>query len=431
MSSDQLFAIKVAMHVVSLVVAVIAAVLALLAAAADSKRNETRRQRFNEIAKALESAPITQLPQTIINWLIARRYVFEAISKWGTHSWSGAIIMGGTAGFAWWLLPDTVPHRFVPVMAKIAVLLLLVTYVLDWKHWFPRLARGLEVLWRTLLLLVAIAFGWMVIETLRHSSSFSTHLSAALVAFGLSLVLADNTRGVLDSGHFCLRGSYFTAPETDIQIGAIAIAAGTSVLITLMGYWTGRLAEPNTFLLPLPQLVLSNLVFDSATVSFTLWVFQQYRLSIAIILEIFVSALFACASLWFGLVGTSVELSIQQVCSVLYGRSIDGDGLSIGPHFWIMHTTFVPTVIYSVIIAVAGVAKLIAIAVAKFVKQGAKPHISPIQYIGLTAAVFLALFQGIAQLAGDFEEKARIHEDAINKTPSFQHDAPVDQRLSW
>lgn len=181
----------------------------------------------------------------------------------------------------------------------------------------------------------------------------------------------------------------------------------------------GRIAEPLSAALPLPQLILSNIIFDGATISFTIWVLQKFPLGTAIVLDILVSGMFACGSLWCGLVGTSTELSLRQVLRVLFFSSSDGSRISLGPHFWIMHSTFMPTLIYLSTIAVAYVAKVVSIGIAKFLKRGANPHGSSLQYIGFTTAILVAVLQGLAQIVGDFEDRAKAKEVTISKSQTF------------
>lgn len=97
------------------------------------------------------------------------------------------------------------------------------------------------------------------------------------------------------------------------------------------------------------RVFLVNALFDSWTIVFTIYVMKwvvtsrflsaALRIVIAFTLDILVAAAFAVAGLYLSLVGTPYAKSIPEVLDVLVAfNKLDG-------FFWVMHTTFIPTVL--------------------------------------------------------------------------------------
>lgn len=102
----------------------------------------------------------------------------------------------------------------------------------------------------------------------------------------------------------------------------------------------------------------------------------------------------ACGSVYFGVIGTANSLSVRQTLNVLVGLSAGGTGWEIGPYFWAMHTTFIPTLFYLSVILLCWIGKLLVLPVAGVLSKGSavdKPHHLTAGLLLLVVAVFAAL----------------------------------------
>ena len=142
------------------------------------------------------------------------------------------------------------------------------------------------------------------------------------------------------------------------------------------------------------QMLISNVLLDGVTLLATFalitWAVREkawLRIPIAIFLDVLVACLLACASLYIGLVFTEDELTLTAVINILIGKAAGGDHYELGPYFWAMHTTFLPTLAYLFIILVAWLGKTILIPFEWFLGKG-KAHRNP---LGLTASLFVLL----------------------------------------
>ncbi len=143
-------------------------------------------------------------------------------------------------------------------------------------------------------------------------------------------------------------------------------------------FWTfsalvlGQVLEPSA---PVPQtfqLLFVNTVLDSLTIVATLWLLMfAFRhasgwltapvLVFAIGMDILLAALFAVLSLYLGLLGNpEFALTIRECVSVLWGLSPDGSVREFGPYFWVMHTVFLPTMVYLGMLMIVLIARLTA-----------------------------------------------------------------------
>lgn len=146
----------------------------------------------------------------------------------------------------------------------------------------------------------------------------------------------------------------------------LASAMCLSFVITYLSFCVGHMAKPEA---PVPQtfqMLLSNVIFDGATVFATVmiltWAVSKssfLRLPIAIVVDMVIGAILACCSLHFGLVFSKNALTVPEVMNVLIARSRSGSHFELSPYFWAMHTTFLPTLFYLLVILLCWVAKAI------------------------------------------------------------------------
>lgn len=176
--------------------------------------------------------------------------------------------------------------------------------------------------------------------------------------------------------------------ENTILLGQ---ALGVSFVITLFAFLVGNLISPDAHVPQTWQMLISNVLLDGVTLLATFalitWAVREkawLRIPIAILLDVLVACILAFASLYVGLVFTENELTVTAVFNILIGKAASGDHYELGPYFWAMHTTFLPTLAYLFIILVAWLGKTILIPFEWFLGKG-KAHRNP---LGLTATLF-------------------------------------------
>jgi len=156
-------------------------------------------------------------------------------------------------------------------------------------------------------------------------------------------------------------------------------------------------------------MLFVNVVCDGLTLAGTFWILQWamakkglFRIPMAVLVDLLVGGLLACCSLYFGLAFTEHGLSAAEVLYVLVGKAPNGREYELGPCFWAMHTTFIPTALYLMVIGMCWIGKLILAVAAKFTNK-ALEHEKP---LGLTAAlcgVFFAIFTALSLALGSAE----------------------------
>jgi hypothetical protein len=166
-----------------------------------------------------------------------------------------------------------------------------------------------------------------------------------------------------------------------------------SFSVTLIALLIGHFADPSSWIPQTLQMLLSNVFFDGLTVLATIKILSltlrrstlHVPILVAIFFDVLVAALLACASLYCGLMLTDKALTVSEVLYVLIGMLPETGEMDIGPYFWAMHTTFLPTLFYLALILICWIGKLVVFPVAKVLRRGEvvdKPH-------HLTAGAFL------------------------------------------
>lgn len=194
----------------------------------------------------------------------------------------------------------------------------------------------------------------------------------------------------------------------DDNLVLMALAAAASFLVTMIALLVGKISAPAAVVPQTVQLMLTNVVCDSVTMVATVLILRravspESKLSLvfAILLDIAIAAILACASLWIGLLFTKNALTIGQVWSVLLAQSPEGTTMEIGPYFWVMHTTFLPTLVYCSMILLCWLGKLVVLPVATLLKGAAaieKPHHLSAGVFALVAVIFTVAATGIGHL---------------------------------
>jgi hypothetical protein len=156
--------------------------------------------------------------------------------------------------------------------------------------------------------------------------------------------------------------------KIDASILFIIIIIFLSSFITLLSLTFGHTIMPDLWIPKTTKMIISNIIFDIFTVYATFyllkWAIKKhsiYRIPIAIIIDIIFASLFACLSLYFGLIFSEKSLSIVETLNILIAKSPGGNTFEYGPYFWVMHTTFIPTLLYLLIVSFSWYAKIILI----------------------------------------------------------------------
>ncbi|PKB64370.1 MAG: hypothetical protein BZY80_02945 [SAR202 cluster bacterium Io17-Chloro-G2] len=188
-----------------------------------------------------------------------------------------------------------------------------------------------------------------------------------------------------------------------------ALAISTSFTITFLSLTIGHVVIPDAWVPQTLQMLVSNVLLDGVTMLATFailaWAVARpgfFRIPEAIFADFSIAAVLACLSLYLGLVFTDRAVTFPEVLNVLLFRSPDGNGFEFGPYFWVMHTTFLPTLAYLALIAAAWLSKAFLLPVRWFFGAG-REHSNPLALTAAMCAVFAALFgipAALLQFAG-------------------------------
>ncbi len=190
--------------------------------------------------------------------------------------------------------------------------------------------------------------------------------------------------------------------------GPFMIAGCFSFSVTFFSFFIGNVSNsealvPRTFF-----MLLSNMIFDGITMVATLiilrWAIARkiaFRIPLAIGVDVLLCAVLACSSLYCGLFFSDYRISMSEVVLVLFGRATDNSGFELGPCFWAMHTTFLPTLFYLALILFAWVSRCLLRPVRWLFGVGHE-HKNPLKLtagvLGFVSSVFFALYLGMGQV---------------------------------
>jgi hypothetical protein len=173
----------------------------------------------------------------------------------------------------------------------------------------------------------------------------------------------------------------------------LSFVLSCSFCLTVLALYLGSLVEINAFLPQTPQMLFSNVVFDGFTVVFTVACLKYMlnaswplKVPVIVSVDVFFAALFACFSLFFGLFYTGNDLSFSETIKVLCAESVDSDGYFFGPLFFVMHTTFIPTFFYMLLILFLWLVKGALVPVNFFFNKGIKSG-DPLLFVSLIFGV--------------------------------------------
>ena len=185
---------------------------------------------------------------------------------------------------------------------------------------------------------------------------------------------------------------------------SFAIGVSFSFVVTILALLIGHVGSPESWIPMTMQMLISNLLFDGFTMVATFWLLGWYlqkqsfmKLPAIIVIDIVACAVLACLSLYFALIFTDQELTFNEIIRVLIALSPNKSGYVLGPYFWVMHSTFLPTLIYLTILLICWLGKGVAVFVVWFLSINAvndKPMALTGALFGVLTAVFYVV--GIA-----------------------------------
>ncbi|MEE2527116.1 hypothetical protein V0U79_12120 [Hyphobacterium sp. HN65] len=148
---------------------------------------------------------------------------------------------------------------------------------------------------------------------------------------------------------FFIFKKFFNIMQSGFLVGTV---------LTVIGLYVGLNFDASSELALTPQILIVNTAFDALTIGVTIflmqWVhagrFWTFRLLIAVPIDLAIAAIFSVASIYLSLIGTEHSLTLGQSFDLLIPDVVGDHVLGLGPEFWIMHTTFIPTAIYMLVL---------------------------------------------------------------------------------
>jgi hypothetical protein len=420
MASSEIWMLKVALGSIAGIFGVLAAICTFLDLLYAEKQEPVQtwfRMRWDTIGRS----PWLSLPEKVIGGLLRWEERFKGIDPL-SESRSRAMT------FLWCVTPvpvliavwihDGAPQAFFASLVALPCLFLLLhdkgRQVVSWIE----SRRGINI---TEGFMVGVfstwVFGNMIATGIWIDLSLKMNLLWALLTMTLLLptfwLLIWTSGGGPTAVASCILPRFrdYPRPHSVNRIrSCFALGASASFVVTYLSLLLGHIARPTA---PVPQtfqMLLSNAVFDGCTVIATVLVLRwavskrgMLRLPVAITVDVVIAAIFACGSLYFALVGRENALSIRQVLDVLVGQSANSSGWELGPYFWAMHTTFIPTAVYLSIIFFSWLAKCVLTVAHWFFEKG-QEHKNPLKLTAAACGVIVAIFGVGAIVAGAAQE---------------------------
>lgn len=244
-----------------------------------------------------------------------------------------------------------------------------------------------------IILIVPVLLGYStsVMLALKHSSALiGAIVLLVLIPFGFLLV--GLLSGILKMFAKLVFKSQFMTYERMANIRFLGFAYAISFVVTILAIYVGTLTSQSDIDPRTVQMLISNVLFDGLTLIVTVSILERairtinpWPIVTAIFFDLILAGVFACASLWFGVVGTEIELSIGETLYILIGQHPATGELDFSPFFFVMHTVFIPTAIYLVLILISWIAKVVAEVAKWSLVLFSRDELNP---FALTAALF-------------------------------------------
>lgn len=409
MTAQEMWLLKVLFGTGSGLFAVLAALFSLL----EALKNEDHapvRAWFRSRWQAIQGSRWTHLPENVISFLLEKerklaQIAIDLVERRLSNKWY-LYVLPLLAVTPTWILWD----HWAALVALIASLPLVFFFTgFRWLDKLPSISYPAFWLYLAFFLTYS-ALIWAFLST-----TFDLFPAALLMLVILPLYWflflgpAIVIIGVLMTSDTLDAAMRFVARNAP----AFALAFAASFTVTYAAFFLGCAGVRDAHVPQTMQMLLCNVLFDGCTMIFTLlilrWAIRSrglWRVPTAVLLDALVAGALACGSLYFGVVWTEHALQLDEVVNVLIGRNPEGTHVELGPYFWAMHTTFLPTLAYLSLIMVCWFGKALLHPIAWFFGAG-QSHKNPLK---LTAALFALLAVTFAVLAygsGVIEERLK------------------------
>lgn len=357
-------------------------------------REEGFRNRLERIWRSLESTVWLRLPERCISWLlgVGDRDMLFAIFFIGYFYLACAVCITTPVMtfYAWGRVAGSI---FAIVSAALA-------YVL-WLFRTERIQLGPGAL----AMLIPLAFVAATV-TIAGAIAGTTVLVGSTLprALMLSVALIPTYFWLLIPAVLC--GLYFDRSLSILASLSLGVTVGFPV--TVLALYLGSIARPDEAIPVTFQLLAVNTVCDGATLAATIWLLKWAlvrpltRLPTAVVVDLSFAAALACLSLHGSLLGSTYQLAPEQTLETLLTLNPRAQGFSIGPEFLVMHTSFLPTAAYLLVISLAWFCKALLLPVRWLLGTG-RAHQNPvalaISVVSLVAAIMSLIERLLAAFA--------------------------------
>jgi hypothetical protein len=179
----------------------------------------------------------------------------------------------------------------------------------------------------------------------------------------------------------------------------IALVWSSSVFITMTALFLGykELLDSKDLESAVNFIYFINFIFDTLTIFLSVYILTKiletehtFTHLCLIFLDLIVAAIFALLTLLLTNFFTDINIPLNEMFWTLFGISPDGNQWEIGKWFWLMHTAFIPTLIFLAVLFFAVLCKLIVIPIAKVFGKASihdKPHYLTATLFGVIGGV--------------------------------------------
>lgn len=410
MNSDTFFLIKVVFGIIAAIFTLSAAIFTFLDTAQNEKTENTQAW-FCTKWEAINDSRWMRLPERVTEWLLSRRdFLTNSVDRITGPEWLGRSLYSGILV----LIFITCLLHFGLTIALFALLFSFPLFVFPLTGKFLTQLSNNSLLHLYDLLSSIIVMPVTIFLSLRIILNLDIYLASLLVILLIPLIwLAIYTLFFPFAVDLMTGNLKKTAPQWNDFLNLFGVGVAGGFTITLVALAVGHLVEPGSFVPKTLQMLLSNVIFDGLTVAVTFLILSRalskdgfFNLPLIILLDLFVAATFALCSLYLGLVYTDHAVSVTEAGYILIGRSRDNTHFEFSPYFWVMHTTFIPTLLYLLIILLCWVGKALLIPVRGFFGLG-QENKNPLKLTAGLCGIFAAIFTILFFVTGSIQERAK------------------------
>lgn len=433
MSANEVWVVKIILGMGSAMFAILAAVFACIEARRD-ENFESDRMMFHTIWKNIHSSRWITLPENVISWLLETE---RRLSK----------------------LPQYLIDKEWFIQKVIFIILPITLLIACWCYWsiwigllFFIISFPLSALFISgkaddvinlgdfsescMMIYVGICFTFCGVIVILLSLSVAVHFAVLLMLILLPIIWFIFLGPVFVLFLIVERSKKFKNKNIDVflesNLPPVAMALAISFTITYLAFLLGSIGKPDA---PLPktfQMLVSNVIFDGATMLVTLlilkWAISKsffLRLPFTITVDILIAGILACFSLYFGLVFTKNALTLKEVVNVLIARSPNGSEFELSPYFWAMHTSFLPTLFYLSLILLCWTGKVILQPIVWFFGLG-RTLKNPLKLTITVMTLFSVLLGALSYGAGAIEGRLKEKSSSLNNTMNLTESGTIE-----